>query len=36
VVINGRVVVGEGRLETIDLRSILERHNRLSLKLVSG
>jgi 8-oxoguanine deaminase len=36
VVINGRVVVEEGRVATIDLRSVIERHNRLSLKLVSG
>ncbi len=36
VVINGRVVVEGGRLATVDLRSVLERHNRLSLELVSG
>jgi cytosine/adenosine deaminase-related metal-dependent hydrolase len=36
VVINGRVVVCEGRLETVDLRSAVERHNRLSALLVSG
>jgi 8-oxoguanine deaminase len=36
VVINGRVVVEEGRLATVDLRSVLERHNRLSLELLSG
>jgi 8-oxoguanine deaminase len=35
VVINGRVVVEGGRLATIDLRSVVERHNRLSLELVS-
>jgi cytosine/adenosine deaminase-related metal-dependent hydrolase len=36
VVVNGRVVVREGRLETVDLRSVVERHNRLSARLVSG
>jgi 8-oxoguanine deaminase len=36
VVINGRVVVEGGRLVTVDLRSVVERHNRLSLELVSG
>jgi 8-oxoguanine deaminase len=36
VVINGRVVVEGGRLATVDLRSVVERHNRLSLELVSA
>jgi cytosine/adenosine deaminase-related metal-dependent hydrolase len=36
VVIDGRVVVSEGHLKTIDLPSVLERHNRLSLRLASG
>ncbi len=36
VVIDGRVVVEEGRLVTVDLEAVLERHNRLSLELVSG
>jgi cytosine/adenosine deaminase-related metal-dependent hydrolase len=36
VVINGRVVVGEGRLATLDLPPVLERHNRLARQLVSG
>jgi 8-oxoguanine deaminase len=36
VVINGRVVVDSGNLVTADLHSVLERHNRLSLRLVSG
>jgi cytosine/adenosine deaminase-related metal-dependent hydrolase len=36
VVINGRVVVADGRLATVDLASVLERHNRLSLELVAG
>lgn len=36
VVINGRVVVEDGRLATIDLRTVLERHNRLARELVSG
>ena len=36
VVINGRVVVDGGNLTTVDLPGVLERHNALSLKLVSG
>lgn len=36
VVINGRVVVEEGRLATIDLDRVLERHNQLARKLVMG
>jgi len=36
VVINGRVVVEGGRLTTVDLPPVVERHNRLSLKLAAG
>jgi 8-oxoguanine deaminase len=36
VVINGRVVVEGGRLTTLDLPPIVERHNRLSLELAAG
>jgi 8-oxoguanine deaminase len=36
VVIDGRVVVADGALATVDLPEVLERHNRLSLDLVSG
>ncbi len=36
VVIDGRVVVDQGRLATIDLPRVLERHNRLARQLVSG
>jgi cytosine/adenosine deaminase-related metal-dependent hydrolase len=36
VVINGRVVVDRGRLATIDLPPVLERHNRLARELVSA
>ena len=36
VAINGRIVVDQGRLATIDLPSVLERHNRLARKLVAG
>ena len=36
VVIDGRVVVGDGRLRTVDLPRVLERHNRLALSLVRG
>jgi cytosine/adenosine deaminase-related metal-dependent hydrolase len=35
-VINGRVVVREGRLATIDLAPHVERHNRLARRLVRG
>ena len=33
---NGRIVIREGRLTTIDLPVVLERHNRLARELVSG
>jgi cytosine/adenosine deaminase-related metal-dependent hydrolase len=36
VVIDGRVVVERGRLATVDLPVVLERHNRLARGLVSG
>lgn len=35
-IINGRVVVREGHLMTIDLPSVLEQHNRLARMLVNG
>jgi 8-oxoguanine deaminase len=35
-VINGRVVVRDGQIRTIDLPVVLEQHNRLSLQLVNG
>ena len=35
-VINGRVVVKDGRLTTVDLPLVLERHNQLARQLVSG
>lgn len=35
-VINGKVVVREGRLATIDLPMTIERHNRLAAELVDG
>lgn len=35
-VINGRVVVREGQLTTIDLPRVLERHNRFALALAAG
>ncbi|MGL5115036.1 MAG: amidohydrolase family protein, partial [Beijerinckiaceae bacterium] len=35
-VINGRVVVREGQLETLDARRHIERHNTLSIRLVRG
>ena len=36
VAINGRLVVEGGRLSTVDLPNVLERHNRLARRLVSG
>lgn len=36
VVINGRVVVREGHLMTVDLPRLLERHNRLAAELLGG
>ncbi|HUO23376.1 MAG TPA: 8-oxoguanine deaminase [Caulobacteraceae bacterium] len=35
-IVNGRVVVREGRLETLDLRALIARHNRLAGQLVNG
>jgi 8-oxoguanine deaminase len=35
-VINGRIVVREGRLATLDLMPHVERHNRLAKRLVRG
>jgi len=36
VAINGRVVVEEGRLATVDLAAVTERHNRLARELAGG
>jgi cytosine/adenosine deaminase-related metal-dependent hydrolase len=36
VAINGRVVVENSQLTTVDLPPVIERHNRLSLKLAAG
>lgn len=33
-IINGRVVVREGQLTTLDLGTLIERHNKLSMKLI--
>ncbi|WP_139826455.1 amidohydrolase family protein, partial [Derxia lacustris] len=35
-VINGRVVVSEGRLATVDLPLVIERHNAFARELVNG
>ncbi len=35
-VINGRIVVEEGQLLTVDLRHVIERHNKISTKLIRG
>jgi 8-oxoguanine deaminase len=34
--INGRVVVSEGRLATLDLAPVIERHNAISMKMIRG
>ena len=35
-VINGRIVVEDGKLLTVDLPPIIERHNRISRALLNG
>jgi hypothetical protein len=35
-VINGRLVVKDGQLMTVDLPRVIERHNRLAHQLVLG
>jgi cytosine/adenosine deaminase-related metal-dependent hydrolase len=35
-VINGKIVVENGRLTTIDLPVILERHNRIAIEMMNG
>ena len=35
-VINGRIVVEDGELRTIDLKPVIEKHNRISMKMIRG
>ena len=35
-VVNGRIVVREGYLETVNLGPLMERHNRLALQLAQA
>jgi hypothetical protein len=35
-VVDGRIVVREGRLATVDAGPLVERHNRLAQALVAG
>ncbi|HLF27480.1 MAG TPA: 8-oxoguanine deaminase [Anaerolineae bacterium] len=35
-VINGQVIVEDGELQTVNLRSVIEKHNRISAKLIRG
>jgi cytosine/adenosine deaminase-related metal-dependent hydrolase len=35
-VINGRIVVEDGQLLTVDLRRVIEQHNKISMKLING
>ncbi|MEI7467844.1 MAG: amidohydrolase family protein [Chloroflexota bacterium] len=34
--INGRTVIKEGQLTTLDLGQVIERHNHISLKMIHG
>jgi hypothetical protein len=34
--INGKKVVDQGRLTTVEIETLTEQHNRLSLQLVNG
>lgn len=36
VVVNGRVLVQDGQLTTIDLPPVIERHNRISMEMING
>ena len=36
VMVNGRIIVSEGRLATMEIESVIERHNELSRKLMNG
>ena len=36
VVVNGRVIVQDGQLTTIDLPPVVERHNRISMEMING
>lgn len=36
VMVNGRTIVAEGKLETVEIEGVIERHNALSRKLVNG
>ena len=35
-IVNGRVVVREGRLATVELEPLVERHNALAVQLAAG
>ena len=35
-VVNGRVVVSEGQLASLDLGNVIERHNAFAVQLASG
>jgi hypothetical protein len=35
-VVNGRVVVSEGQLASVDLGNLIERHNKFALQLAAG
>jgi hypothetical protein len=36
VIVNGRIVVRDGQLATLDLPRLVERHNRLARQLLHG
>jgi 8-oxoguanine deaminase len=35
-VINGKIVVEDGELRTIDVNKVIEKHNKISMKLIDG
>jgi hypothetical protein len=34
--VNGRVVVSEGQLTSVDLGTVVERHNKFAIQLAAG
>jgi hypothetical protein len=35
-IVNGRVIVSEGQLATVDLGHLIERHNKFAIQLAHG
>jgi cytosine/adenosine deaminase-related metal-dependent hydrolase len=36
VMVNGKIIVKDGQLTTLDLAKVVEQHNRISLQMVNG